>query len=123
MPLDRTRVEELEAEIDEEQLSKVRFGRSNFLRTAGLALFGLSAGLFVAPPREAVAAPRGCSGAPECGSCRGARCRRCRRRANNTCGGNHCWRIRLGCRIYRCCDWINSNGHLCICRGFIGNVC
>jgi hypothetical protein len=123
MPLDRTRVEELEAEIDDEQLSNVRFGRSNFLRNAGLALFGLSTGLFAMPREAAAAPPRGCSGAPECGSCRGARCRRCRRRANHTCGGNHCWRIRLGCRIYRCCDWINSNGHLCICRGFIGNVC
>ena len=46
MPLDRTRVEELEAEIDDEQLSNVRFGRSNFLRNAGLALFGLAAGVF-----------------------------------------------------------------------------
>jgi hypothetical protein len=111
MPLDRTRVEELEAEIDDEQLSNVRFGRSNFLRNAGLALFGLSAGLFAMPREAAAAPPRGCSGAPECGSCRGARCRRCARR------------IRLGCRIYRCCDWINVNHHLCICRGFIGNVC
>ena len=51
MPLDRTRVEELEAEIDDEQLSNARFGRSNFLRNAGLALFGLSAGLFAMPGR------------------------------------------------------------------------
>jgi hypothetical protein len=124
MPLDKTRVAELEAEIDDEKLSEVRFGRSSFLRNAGLALFGLSAGLFATPPREAAAAPpRGCSGAPECGSCRGSRCRRCRRKATNTCGGNHCWRIRLGCRVYRCCDWINVNGRLCICRGFVGNVC
>ena len=123
MPLDRTRVEELEAEIDDEQLSNVRFGRSNFLRNAGLALFGLSVGLFATPEEASAAPPRGCSGAPECGSCRHARCRHCRRKATHTCGGNHCWRIRLGCRVYRCCDWINQNGHLCICRGFIGNVC
>ena len=123
MPLDRTRVEELEAEIDGEQLSKVRFGRSNFLRNAGLALFGISAGLFAAPREAAAAPPRGCSGAPECGSCRRARCRRCIRKANHTCGGDHCWRIRIGCRIYRCCDWINVNHHLCICRGLVGYVC
>jgi hypothetical protein len=124
MPLDKTRVAELEAEIDDEQLSNVRFGRSKFLRNAGLALFGLSTGLFATPPRQAAAAPpRGCNGAPECRSCRGARCRRCRRKANNTCGGNHCWRVRIGCRVFRCCDWINVNGHLCICRGFVGNVC
>jgi hypothetical protein len=122
MPLDKTRVAELEAEIDDEQLSKVRFGRSSFLRNAGLALFGLSAGV-VAAPREADAAPRGCNGAPECGSCRGSFCRRCRRRTRHYCGGHHCWRIRLGCRVYRCCDWINVNGKLCICRGFVGYVC
>lgn len=59
MPLDKTRVAELEAEIDDERLSEVRFGRSSFLRNAGLALFGLSAGLFATPPREAAAAAVG----------------------------------------------------------------
>src|SRR5215217_2129388 len=39
MPLTRTQVAELEAEIDDEQLSKVRFGRSRFLRDAGLARY------------------------------------------------------------------------------------
>ena len=121
MPLDRTQVEELEASIDDEQLSKVRFGRSRFLRTAGLALFGAAAGMF-ATPREAEAAPPGCSGAPACGSCRGDNCPRCRRKAY-TCGGDHCWGIRIGCRVYRCCDWISANRNLCICRGFVGNVC
>ncbi len=121
MPLDKTRVAELEAEIDDEQLSEVRFGRNRFLRNAGLALFGLAGGFFVATP-DAEAAPPGCNGAPTCSSCRGARCRRCRRKAH-TCGGNHCWRIRIGCRVYRCCDWVNRNGNLCICRGFVGYVC
>ena len=121
MPLDRTQVEELEASIDDEHLSKVRFGRSSFLRTASLALFGAAAGMFVAP-REAEAAPPGCNGAPACGSCRGENCPRCRRKAY-TCGGDHCWRIRIGCRVYRCCDWISANRNLCICRGFVGNVC
>jgi hypothetical protein len=122
MPLDKTRVAELEAAIDDEQLSKVRFGRSSFLRNAGLALFGLAAGVFAAPPREAVAAPPGCYGAPTCNTCRGCGCRLCRRKAY-TCGGNHCWRVRLGCRVYRCCDWINHNGNLCICRCLVGYVC
>jgi hypothetical protein len=121
MPLDKTQVAELEAAIDDEQLSKVRFGRSRFLRNAGLALFGLAAGVF-ATPQEADAAPPGCNGAATCGSCRGARCTRCRRKANS-CGGSHCWRIRRGCRVYRCCDWVTRNGGLCICRGFVGNVC
>ena len=123
MPLDKTQVAELEAAIDDEQLSKVRFGRSRFLRDAGLALFGLAAGVFAAPPREAEAAPpRGCYGAPECRRCRGSFCRNCIRKAY-TCGGAHCWRVRLGCRVYRCCDWINANHHLCICRGLVGHVC
>lgn len=123
MPLDKTQVAELEAAIDDEQLSKVRFGRSRFLRNAGIALFGLAAGMFAAPQREAEAAPPGCHGAPTCGTCRGAYCRRCRRKARHSCGGNHCWRIRIGCRVYRCCDWISAGGYLCVCRGFVGYVC
>jgi hypothetical protein len=125
MPLDKTQVAELEAAIDDEQLSQVRFGRSRFLRSASLALFGLAAGVFAAPPREAEAdpTPEGCHGAPGCGTCRGSECLLCRREALRTCGGNHCWRIRIGCRVYRCCDWVNRNGKLCICRGFVGYVC
>ena len=122
MPLDRTQVAELEAAIDDEQLSKVRFGRSRFLRDASLALFGLAAGILPAQ-RDAEAAPPGCHGAPTCHRCRGARCRNCRRRATASCGGRHCWRIRIGCRVFRCCDWINRQGHLCVCRGFVGYVC
>lgn len=123
MPLDKTRVAELEAEIDDEQLSKVRFGRSRFLRDASLALFGLTVGVFAVRPDEAEAAPPGCHGAVTCRRCRGARCLSCARRANSTCGGRHCWRIRIGCRVYRCCDWVTRRGRLCICRGYVGNVC
>ena len=123
MPLTKTQVAELEAEIDDEQLSKVRFGRSRFLRDASLALFGLTVGVFAVQPQKAEAAPPGCSGAITCAHCRGSRCRGCSRRATTTCGGRHCWRIRIGCRVYRCCDWINRRGNLCICRGFVGYVC
>ena len=123
MPLDKTQLAELEAEINDEQLSKVRFGRNHFLRNASLALFGLTAGVFATPPQEAEAAPPGCYGAITCGHCRGATCRGCSRRANRSCAGDHCWRVRRGCRIYRCCDWITRGGRLCVCRGFVGNVC
>jgi hypothetical protein len=122
MPLDKTRVAELEAEIDDEQLSEVRFGRSRFLRNASLALFGLFAGTAMVQ-EEAQAAPPGCHGAITCRRCRGAECLSCARRANSTCGGRHCWRIRIGCRVYRCCDWVTRGGRLCICRGFVGYVC
>ena len=77
MPIDKRRAAELEAEIDDEQLSKVRFGRSRFLRDASLALFGLTAGVLATPPQDAEAAPPGCFGAPTCGRCRGATCRNC----------------------------------------------
>jgi hypothetical protein len=123
MPLDKTRVAELEAALDDEQLSDVRFGRSRFLRNAGLALFGLSAGLFDEPQEAGAAPPPGCTGAPKCGSCRGDVCRRCRRRSRTNCSGHHCWRIRIGCRVYRCCDWVNLHDKICVCRGFVGNVC
>jgi hypothetical protein len=122
MPLDKTQVAKLEAEIDDEQLSKVRFGRSRFLRDASLALFALVTGV-AAVPQEAEAAPPGCHGATTCRRCRGARCLSCARRATSTCAGRHCWRIRIGCRVYRCCDWVTRGGRLCICRGFVGYVC
>jgi hypothetical protein len=122
MPLTKTQVAELEAEIDDEQLSEVRFGRNRFLRNASLALFGVAIGVFAAPG-EADAAPPGCYGANTCRRCSGAKCLGCARRARNTCGGRHCWRTRIGCRVYRCCDWVTRGGRLCICRGFVGRVC
>ncbi len=122
MPMDYKQLADLEEGLDDEHLLGVRFGRSRFLRNAGLALFGLAAGVFATPPQQAEAAPPGCHGAPTCRTCRGSFCRRCRRRAYS-CGGNHCWRIRIRCRVYRCCDWINARGNLCICRGFVGYAC
>lgn len=126
MPLTRTEVAELEAQIDDEQLSEVRFGRSSFLRNAGIALFGLTAGVLMAQD-DAEAAPPGCSGAPTCRRCRGSRCTssRCRGPAP-TCGGSPCWRIRRGCRVYKCCDWDTGRpggSDFCICRGFVGYAC
>ena len=123
MPLTKTQVAELEADIDDDQLSEVRFGRNRFLRNASLALFGLTTGLFAIDTEKAEAAPPGCHGAITCRRCRGATCLNCARRATSTCGGRHCWRIRRGCRVYRCCDWVTRGGRLCICRGFVGNVC
>jgi hypothetical protein len=122
MPMDFRELANLEEGLDDEHLSEVRFGRSRFLRNMGLALFGLATGVFAAPPRDADAAPPGCHGGPTCGTCHGTRCRLCRRRAYS-CGGYHCWRIRIGCRVYACCDWVSRGGYLCICRGFVGTVC
>jgi hypothetical protein len=127
---DLRRLVDIEADFGEEQLSQVRFGRSRFLRNAGLALFGFAAGLGVAP-REAAAdhrrAPSPCGGYPRCHRCRGSRCTSSVCRPINTCGGNQCWRTAVrvggGCRdIYRCCDWRGGFG-ACICRGYLGRVC
>jgi hypothetical protein len=122
MPLDHRQLADLEEGLEDEHLLDVRFGRSRFLRQAGLALFGAAVAVFAAPPRDAQAAPPGCQGAPTCRTCSGANCQRCRRRAYS-CGGNHCWRIRMGCNVYRCCDWVSAFNTLCICRGFVGRVC
>jgi hypothetical protein len=119
MPMDTRQLADLEADLSDEQLADVRFGRSRFLRNASLALFGAATGLLVAQ-REAEArhrrAPAGCRGAPECHSCtRRCGCVNCRRRAFS-CGGNQCWRTRYNNRCFRCCDYIGAGGNLCICR-------
>jgi len=114
MPISFEERVSLEQGLDDEQLSEVRFGRSRFLRSASLALFGLAAGVLV-PTDPAHAAPPGCHGAPTCLSCDGCTCRRCRRPAQ-TCGGRHCWRTRYNGRCFRCCDWLSAGGNLCICR-------
>ena len=130
MPIDYRLVADLEEGLDDEHLSDIRFGRSRFLRNAGLALFGLAAGL-VATPRESEAshqsAPYPCHGSPRCHRCRGSRCTWSGCSRAYSCSGNHCWRVAVrvggGCRdMYQCCDWRGYFG-LCICRGYLGRVC
>ena len=121
---------DIESDLGEEQLSQVRFGRSSFLRKAGVALFGLAAGTAVLP-REAAAdhlpAQSPCGGYPRCHKCSGSRCTSSVCRPIYSCGGDQCWRTAVraggGCRdIYRCCDWRGGFGN-CICRGYLGRVC
>ena len=118
-------MEELEAEIDDEQLSNVRFGRSNFLRNAGLALFGLSAGLFAIPPREAAAAPRGAATAPRNAALPAEALAAAAAPggpttpAEGTIAGES---VSAG-RSTGAVIGSTVNHNLCICRGFIGNVC
>jgi len=122
MPIDYRLVADLEEGLGDEHLSEIRFGRSRFLRNAGLALFGLAAGVFAAPPQDAEAAPAGCSGYQTCRTCRGSFCVRCRGRFLSHCPprgeSNSCWRSRYNGRCVRCCDWVNAFGRPCICRGF-----
>ena len=126
MPQDVMNMVDIESDLGEEQLSQVRFGRSSFLRKAGIALFGIAAGTAVLP-REAEAAPYPCSGFPRCRQCRGSQCTSNACRPIYACGGNHCWRTAVrvggGCRdVYRCCDWRGGIGN-CICSGYLGRVC
>jgi hypothetical protein len=126
-PEDRKHLVDLEAELDYRRVSQVRFGRSRFLRTAGLALFGFVTGLVALPPEEAEAAPtpRGCHGEPGCNCCNGCTCceNGCRKPTHVTCheSGGHCWRTVVNGKIFRCCDWHRAGG-LCICRCFVGTV-
>ena len=98
MPVDYRQLADLEEGLGEEHLSEVRFGRSRFLRKAGLVLFGIAAGTVSLPAEEAEAAPPGCYGYPTCGTCRGRYCRRCRSRLSTHCPpsgvSNQCWRSR-----------------------------
>ncbi len=124
-PEDLRHIVDIEADLDDQHISQVRFGRSRFLRTAGLALFGLAAGL-VAEPQEAEAhrqTPEGCYGEPACGHCRGCTCTSpgCKR-PRNTCNGPNltqhgtCWRTMYDGSMIKCCDWRKSTGKLCICK-------
>lgn len=113
-------------DLDDEHLSRVRFGRSRFLRILGVGLFGLATGMVAAPElAEAAPTPYPCSGAPGCNNCRGARCANCSRAY--TCGGSQCWTTAVpngSCKeIYRCCDWYNRRGRVCVCRGYVGRRC
>lgn len=133
MPEEVRRLADLEAGLDDRQLSQVRFGRSRFLRTASLALFGLATGL-VAVSREAGAAPtpRLCHGAPGCEACDGSECITPGCTPINTCGGNHCWRVKtrkssskkkICYNHYTCCDWTDAVHEQCICRSYLGWRC
>jgi hypothetical protein len=122
MPVDYRQLTDLEEGLDEEHLSGVRFGRSRFLRRAGLVLFGIAAGTVASPAEQAEAAPPGCYGYPTCGTCRGRYCRRCRSSLHTHCPpsgeSNQCWRSRYNGRCIVCCDYINALGSPCVCRGY-----
>ena len=121
-PEDVRRLVDIEADLDERYISQVRFGRSRFLRTAGLALFALATGLVAESEAQAAPTPEGCRNAPGCDKCEGSKCTLSGCTKAYTCRDHHCWRTRVGCKIYKCCDW-RYNGEVCICRGFVGTAC
>lgn len=97
-------------DIEEEHLSRVRFGRNRFLRMAGVALFGTVTAT-VAAQRRAEAAPYPCSGPRGCYCCNGANC--CSRNCRST---GYCWWQYDATASYKCCDY-RDNGGFCVCSG------
>lgn len=121
-------------DLDEELLSKVRFGRNRLLRILGVGLFGLATGMVAS--REAQAdhvRPRPpCRRARMCHKCNGARCYAASCSPIGGCEGNpnkQCWQGTTyaggGCyNVWRCCDFYTSYfNRVCICRGYLGKVC
>jgi hypothetical protein len=112
---------DIEAGLDEGQLSQVPFGRKRFLRTLGLALFGVATGM-VASQKAAVAAPTPapCYGFPRCPQCkkRGSEIQCTHPNCGPTSGycptGTPCWRTCYNGTLYNCCDWTYNNKP-CIC--------
>jgi hypothetical protein len=117
-PADVRRLVDIEADLDEGQLSQVRFGRRRFLRTLGLALFGLTTGV-VAVQGEAAAVRGGCNRAPTCKGCNTTTgsCPGCTG-ANQDATAGCCWwafsKAGGTTTCYQCCDYY-QNGKLCVC--------
>jgi hypothetical protein len=126
------RLWDIESDIDEEQLSRVRFGRSRFLRGLSVGLMGLATGLLAEPPRRAYGQTTlSCGSLPRCTSCDDStgRCtaRNCTK-SNSTCGtrgrtGN-CWYTTVSngngtCDRYKCCDWFEHGVSHCQCSAYV----
>jgi hypothetical protein len=117
-------------ETDEEQLSRIRFGRSRFLKAMSVAVFGFLADkMLVAQPAYAAtcgsASP--CGPSPRCCCCSGTTCTctGCRARVGECPSGGQCWFVcnsTIG-RIVQCCDWWTAQGERCICSKVTGATC
>ena len=117
-PEDVRRLVDIEAGLDEGQLSQVRFGRRRFLRTMSLALFGVATGMVsMSQQAEARRAPGGCTGARGCNCCsNGSCCETGCSDARTYCGGVQCWTVCYQGRQVQCCDYTRKNGSICMCH-------
>jgi hypothetical protein len=107
--------------------STVPFARSRFLAFCGTVVFGLAGSMM--RPRVIRAyhqgpIPPGCFGFNPCHCCNGDTC--CESGCNwpaghwEGCpGGGQCWYACVSCQLYRCCDWHDSAGNHCLCRGWV----
>lgn len=103
--------------------AQVRFGRNQFLRTMGFALFALAARMVM--PKEVHAAhgapPSPCFGYGSCHACYGTTCVEyygCNYPYWLGCPGNgQCWISQDSTGTYKCCDWWSTQSNApCICR-------
>lgn len=115
-------------DLTEEELSKVRFGRSRLLKAAGGAVFGVVAGRVLAA-QPAYAATCGsaspCAPSPKCCCCSGTicTCSGCTPRTGECPGGGQCWGICSSGRVIQCCDWWTAQNEKCICKKTTQQVC
>lgn len=115
-------------DLDEQQLSRIGFGRNRFLKVAGGALFGLVAHQLIAA-EPAYAATCGnsspCGPSPLCCCCSGNTCCSggCHQRVGECPSGGQCWNVCSFGRIVRCCDWLTGQGEKCICKKTMQQLC
>jgi hypothetical protein len=126
---------DIEADLDEQHIAQVRFGRRRFLRVLGGGLLSLAAGLAgvqgVAEAKTpATSSP--CGPSPLCSSCSGSS-NPGTGHSPGTCptggskGGN-CWTEGVtrpdGCTdIWKCCDYVDGSGGHCHCTTFVHVQC
>ena len=121
---------DIEAELDNDSLSKVRFGRSRFLRLLGASLFGFAALGAVESAAEArPRLPTGACGTDEtppthqCNNCHGGDPGRKSHLSPGTCpGSGNCWYETHGHQKWKCCDFVTRTGDNCFCPKYIGRV-
>lgn len=109
-------------ETDETILARVPLGRSRALALLGGLL--LNAAVKVATPELASAQPYPCYGHPACLACSGSTCTQSGCQVSLSCPdtGQQCWTTCDCTNLYRCCDWVYTQGQqqvVCICSGII----
>lgn len=109
-------------DLPQEELSKIRFGRSRLLKAAGGAVFGVITSRMLAG-EPAYAATCGdaspCGPSPKCCCCSGTicTCSGCTPRSGQCQSGGQCWNVcSSGHRIIQCCDWWTAQDEKCVCK-------
>lgn len=109
-------------------LEAVPFARSRALRLIGAALLGAALRLTAPELARATDQPAWpCSGSLLCHCCEGSTCceKPCTVTTASCQGGTaQCWYVCTSTGdVYRCCDWLNPSGKLCICPEWVPITC